>query len=26
VIPKYSKDPTTDIEVIIWNDYKLLNF
>lgn len=26
VIPKYSKDPETKIEVIIWDDYKLLNF
>lgn len=25
VIPKYSKDPETKIEIIIWNDYKLLN-
>ena len=26
IIPKYSKDPNTKIEVIIWDDYKYLNF
>lgn len=25
-IPKYSKDPEVKIEIIIWNDYKYLNF
>ncbi len=26
VLPKYSKDPEVDIEIIIWNDYKYLNY
>ena len=26
ILPKYSKDPDTKIEIIIWDDYKLLNF
>ncbi len=25
-LPKYSKDPQVKIEIIIWDDYKLLNF
>lgn len=26
ILPKYSKDPENKIEIIIWNDYKNLNF